>query len=178
MVLSGTGVDAMRFNPPSELPGSDPDETLYVFEADGGSALYIDAPAELMASSTKGSWNFNTNWSFPQIGTSAANADGNEVTAFLPDIKSSVCKEVNKQFSINTTNCALFNGVPTLLTAADETLVEENQNDAYVAAFPTTPEDFNGNDSGGTCEAFTGQPSGCFYDAALGFVFYSVLLER
>lgn len=185
MVLSGTGVESMRFNPPSELPGSNSDKTLYVFESDGGSALYIDAPAELMNNSTKGTWFFNTNWALPQIGTNAANQDGNEVIAFLPGIKSSVCKEVNKQFSINTTNCAVFNSIPTLLTTSDETLINDNQNDAYVASFPTTPETFNGNDSGGTCEAFTGQPSGCFYDAALDigngageFVFYSVLLER
>ena len=186
MVLSGTGVEAMRFNPPSELPGSDPDKTLYVFEADGGSALFIDAPAELMNSSTKGTWFFNTSWALPQIGSDAPTSqDGNEVIAFLPGIKSSVCKEVNKQFSINVNNCALFNGVPTLLTASDHALINENQNDAYVAAFPTDPEALNGNDSGGACQAFTGQPSGCFYDPDVDigngggeFVFYSVLLER
>lgn len=184
MVLSGTGVEAMRFNPPSELPGV-ADPSLYVFEADGGSALYIDAPAELMNNSTKGTWFFNTNWALPQIGTDAGNQDGNEVIAFLPGIKPSVCKEVNKQFSINVNNCGLFNGIPTLLDASDPTLINENQNDLYVASFPTTPEALNGNDDGGTCEAFTGQPSGCFYDAAIDigngageYVFYSVLLER
>lgn len=181
MVLAGTSVDALKFNPPSNNFGGVTDTDELVFHPLGGGALYQTAPSELISGGT-GEWTFNANFNVPQIGLDPGSpgigGDGNDIIAFLPNVSTGICERTNAQFGINTTDCALNGNIPTLLTGSDATEIDILMDDAYNFATETSDtEIIQGNNSGGTCSAFTAQPSGCFYDGTRN-VFYSVLLER
>lgn len=176
MILAGTGVDNLEFNPPSDF-ASVTSNTVSVFHPDGGGAVFQSAATDLMANGNQGTWTFNANFNVPEIGISTAGA-GNDVIAFLRGVTTSVCTRANTELGVTTTNCALNGGVPTLLAASTAAEIDILMDNLYdFDAQTTDAEVIQGNDSGGTCRAFTGQPSGCFYDGTDN-VFYSVLLER
>ena len=178
MILGGITPAQLEFNPPSDF-GALTDTTQGVFHPDGGGAVYQRGSADLMAGNVQGTWFFNAEYIVPDIGINTA-VTGNDVIAFLPNVSQSVCESINAELAIDTTDCILAtsSSVPTLLTAsatADVTAID--MRNGYT--FPATPETLEGNDSGGTCAAFAGQPAGCFFDVDDSqYVFYSVLLER
>ncbi|HPD82906.1 MAG: hypothetical protein R3D88_03090 [Alphaproteobacteria bacterium] len=178
MILSGTAATELEFNPPSGF-GALTTTAQGVFHPTGGGAVYQRGQADLMAGNAQGTWHFNAEFVVPDIGVSTA-VTGNDIIAFLPNVSQTVCESVNSEFAIDTTDCALqgSTAVPTLLSAsATADVISVDMENGY--AFPGAPETLEGNDSGGTCAAFAGQPSGCFYDGTNNqFVFYSVLLER
>ena len=174
MVLGGTDISDIVFNAPADFSGVS-DLTHDVFHPTGGGAVFQKAPADLMVGSGQGTWFHNANWDIPLIGIDGAG--GNDLIAFLPGISQSICRQVNREFSLNTTGCTLTDGViPDLATATDELNIRSNFEAGDT--FPTGDnDDIDG--IGGACTVFDSQPSGCFNDTDTGeYVFYSVLLER
>jgi hypothetical protein len=176
MILAGTSVDALEFNPPSEF-GSLTSNAVGVFHPLGGGGVFQSAQSDLMANGNQGTWVFNANFNVPQIGLSSV-GDGNDVIAFLSGVSTSICERINTEFNIVTGNCVLNGNIPTLLSASTAAELDTLMDDSYVFATETADSELlEGNDSGGTCIAYSGQPSGCFHDGTEN-VFYSILLER
>lgn len=174
MVLSGTDVSNLYFNSPASDFGGVSDTGTLVFHPEGGGAVFQQAPADFMTGSAQGTWFYNGHFEVPDIGT--AGSGGNEIIAFLPGVSLGVCQQINEEFAISTTGCddADTNGVPDLAAAATEGNIRDNFEDGDT--FPTGDQD---DLQGDNCTAFSGQPSGCFYDEDTEeAVFYSVLLER
>ena len=171
MVLSGVDVASIAFNSPANFSGVS--EELLVFHPNGGAAVYQQAPSDLMSSAGLGTWFYNVNWDIPQIGTDGGG--GNDVIAFLPGITQAVCKQTNAEFAISVTDCTSNDSVvPDLNAATTNTNIRDDMDDSY-----TLPVGDQEDLQNASCTAFTGQPSGCFYDSdAAEYVFYSVLLER
>ncbi len=174
MILAGVDVSDLKFNAPADFAAITEEEL--VFHPRGGGAVFQDAPADLMSGATVGTWTFNANFDIPAIGSDGV--DGNDVIAFLPGVSASVCRQIVSQFTLDLANCTTTStGIPDLATSGVTVAnIDELMDESYT--FPTTDqEDLVG--LGATCNAFDGQPSGCFNDTASGeFVFYSVLLER
>lgn len=178
MVLGGTDVSNIVFDAPAAFTTVS-DLEAAVFHPTGGGAVFQQAPADVMAGATQGNWFYNANMEIPLIGIDGAG--GNDVIAFLPGVSSAVCRNVNKEFSINTTGCTMTDGVvPDLATASDESLIRDNfvEGDTFPVGSAAATNDI----VNAACNAFSGQPSGCFFDADIStdgeYVFYSVLLER
>lgn len=181
MVLGGTGVEAIQFDPPSAVEPAN--ERVSVFHPRGGGAVFQEAPANLMANNSAGTWFFNANWDVPEIGLSDT-ADGNDLIAFLPGVSRSICAAVNEEvnFFIDISDCTSTDGiVPDLDSSLDESNIRENiQIDTGGVTFPNSDQEDMENATG-ACTAFIAQPAGCFFDATTNggeYVYYSVLLER
>lgn len=178
MILGGVDVAELLFDSPADF-GTLPTDEQGVFHPDGGGAVYQLAPADLMDGSTQGSWFYNGLWQISQIGRDGAG--GNEIIAFLPGVTQGVCRQITEEFAFDLTNCnTTITGIVDLDTALTDTNIRLDQVVGGVA-FPAgaAQESLQGLDGGGTCAAFTAQPSGCFNDTTNSeFVFYSVLLER
>lgn len=142
-----------------------------VFHPDGGGAVYAFAPPEVMASNAQGTWYFNPNWEVEHIRTTDTDGDGNEITAFLPGIKRSICLKINEELGIDDSTIA------DITLAAATNTYEVNMTAAALSGtnFPTT--DSHLGDS--TTPALAGQPYGCFFnDTPDDYVYYHVLVER
>lgn len=173
MVLNGTSVDNLEFNPPSDFANLSANN-VGVFHPEGGGGVYQNAPGELMAGGNLGTWIFNAHWSIPDIGTVTA-GDGNDIIAFLPGVTRDVCESINDRVNIDTSGCATAVGdIPDILTASDGGNITQFMDDSY--SIPSSSEVLQGEG----CTAFSGQPTGCFTDTdnANRHVFYSTLLER
>lgn len=171
MILGGVDVSQLKFNPPSNaffIGATSDEQKELVFHPNGGGGVYQQAPADLMTGSSQGTWFYNGNFYIPNIGT-----NDNDLIAFLPGITQGVCEQINDEFAINLTDCAVTQGDMPDFTATET--IRENMIDGY--SLPGTPQDLQGDNGGGTCQAFSGQPSGCFHDGT-DFIFFSVLLER
>lgn len=191
MVLAGVAIENVKFDAPaSSGPFTTISAAQLVFHPQGGGATYQDGPSEL--SSTGNSqlrWFYNANFYVPGIGIDSLStgSEGNDVIAFLPNVSSGVCRQVNEELGIKAGGCTAspVDGVPQVAagvsSAADS--INENLDDAN--GFPTTAGVSLECASGA---AFSRQASGCFYDptgsalnggtAGPRYVFYSVLLER
>lgn len=175
MVLGGTGIENVKFNSPDTF-GSISSSQL-VFHPQGGGATYQQAPADLSSGGNLAlNWYFNANFYVPGIGIDTSG--GNDIIAFLPGVSTGVCKQVNEELGINVSGCAsgdMNSGVPKAEATVLNADIIENMDNTYT--FPGGPGvELQGD---GTCNVFTRQASGCFYDVAgTTNVFYSVLLER
>lgn len=183
MVLAGTGVQALEFNAPSDF-GALNSTAVGVFHPLGGGAVYQNAQGELMENGQQGTWTFNANFNIPQIGVSDI-GDGNDIIAFLPGVAQNICDRVNREFNLPTAGCTTTAGdIPDLALIGPgtgaRTNIDKLMDNNYNFNNETVPGQSNTiQGAGGSCEAFSGQPSGCFNDTAGNrFVFYSVLLER
>lgn len=184
MILAGTTVDAMLFNPPSAFSGT---TNVEVFHPNGGGALFQNAQGDLMATLGSGTWLFNANFFIPEIGIDTVGA-GSDLIAFLPGVASNICQRINTEFDVITTDCAASPtaGVPLFTPATPAKLTQLIDTAGDFSTQSAAAEELQGDDSGGTCNAFSGQPSGCFYvttdvdgdGSATDYVFYSTLLER
>lgn len=181
MVLGGTGVEAIQFDPPSAVQQAN--ERLSVFHPRGGGAVYQEAPATLMASNAAGTWFFNANWDVPEIGLRDS-ADGNDLVAFLPGVTRAICSAVNEEvnFFRDISDCTSTDGiVPDIDSNLDESKIRETiQIDSGGVSFPNSDQEDLENATA-ACTAFIAKPAGCFYDATTNggeYVYYSVLLER
>lgn len=174
MVLGGTDVTDIVFDAPAGFSGVS-DLAAAVFHPTGGGAVYQQAPADLMSGGSQGTWYFNANWDIVQIGIDGAG--GNDLIAFLPGLNSNVCRQLNEELSISNSGCTSADGaVPDLDSSTTEANIRDNFEEGDT--FPTGDQE---NLANASCGAFTGQPSGCFYDTVTNsgeYVFYSVLLER
>jgi hypothetical protein len=172
MVLGGVAVENIKFNAPGSF-GSISVSQL-VFHPQGGGAGHQDATADLSATGNSNlPWYYNANFHVPGIGIDTAG--GNDIIAFLPNVSSGVCRQVNEELGINTTSCTAPAAVPEVnIAQVTNALVDDSIVDADTVPAGPGPA-IQGQ--GGGCAAFTRQASGCFSNGTR-FTFYSVLLER
>lgn len=133
-----------------------------VFHPSGGGANYGDAPGNIMANGSPGTWYFNGNFDIVNIGTSGAG--GNDIIAFLPGIKTALCTKINDELGITGDVTDDF---------TDASYVDNMEN---ADTLPTTDqEDIGDADAAG----LAGQPFGCMIDSSSSTnIYYHVLVER
>lgn len=167
MIISGTGIDEIRFNRPGEYDELD-SLGIGVFHPNGGAATYIPAPADVMVDGNAGQWVFNADLEVPDIGITGVN--GNDIIAFLIGVKQSICRKINEEHGLGAV-------IPVL--ASDLSLdysqrMHDDGSSDYV--FPTGTDEPDITDGSG---GFDGQPFGCFQNAGGGeYVYYHVVVER
>lgn len=180
MVLAGVAIENVKFDAPGDPGFTSQSISQLVFHPQGGGATYQDAPSELSASgNSQLSWKYNGAVEVPGIGIDGAG--GNDVIAFLPGISDGVCRQVNEELGIDTSNDVCGSGVniPVVSASGIEDAVDDMM-DVSQATFP----DGSGSVTlaADTCTTvFDRQASGCFKDGEASptrNVFYSVLLER
>lgn len=177
MLVNGTGVDELNFNTPPDF-GNLFSNAVGVFHPSGGAAVYSPAPPDIMADGNQGDWVFNANLEVPDIGTTGAG--GNELIAFLPGVKATVCRKVNEQLGIGDVAPQVSADLAGAGGYDEANLVDPdntaNGNDA-TANFPTGAVTKIIDDGANT---FDGQPYGCFQNNGSGdeYVYYHVLVER
>ncbi len=172
LVSKGLAPDELAFNQP---PFTDLDSTAVglqrgVFHPEGGGAVYAPASADVMANDQPGPWYFNGNFAVEEIGAETKN----DIVAFLPGIKRSICEKINTEL-----------GIGTLETSADvsaDYLVNMEDDDGDSDSAPIEFADTGGStglDDGNSPNGFAGVPYGCFRNGAAGdYVYYHVLVER
>ena len=170
MILNGADIDDIGFDAPSGF-GSQSAQFL-VFHPDGGGAVYQQASPDAMSSNAAANWAYNGNFEIPEVGQ--AGAGGNELTAFLVGVTQPICKKVNEELGNVVSGTPTYPGIPDFNATTDADLT-----DSHIVAetFPVNDR----QDIVGTGNAFTGKPSGCFWDSTVSggsFVFYAVILER
>lgn len=172
MVLGGIDISNIVFDAPANF-ASMSDLEAAVFHPTGGGAVFQQAPADIMAGTAQGTWFYNANWDIPLIGIDGGG--GNDLIAFLPGISSAVCRNVNEEFSLDTTGCTMTDGI---IPDLDASTTQANIRDNYTEG-DTFPVGDQEDITSVGCTVFSGQPSGCFNDTDNNeYVFYSVLLER
>ena len=182
MISTNKTADELYFDPPAAFSGNSPvivaaDYPDTVFYPTGGGATYQSAPSDVMntaagATNKDGTWYFNALFQIPNIGTtSASDNSGNDLIAFLPDVKQSVCQKIDDSLGLPS--------IPVLSAAATSASLYKSQvKDTADATHDTT---FPANNSAGESFAneISGQPFGCFENASGGiYVYYHTLLER
>ncbi len=181
MIDNNISVDQLEFNAPSDFSSltANPSGkyTRSVFHPDGGGATYQLAPADVMDSGAPGTWYYNANFFIPNIGTTTtADSSGNEMTAFLPGIKQSVCQKINDALGIISSPVPSVSGF-----ASTDFQVTQGAGSGYVA-FSTAPAGTQCIDTVACPStppgALAGQPFGCFQASDSKYVYYHVLLER
>jgi len=176
LIDNNTAIEHLEFNSPSDFANLTQISNKYVygvFHPDGGGATYQNAPADIMDSGTVGVWYFNAEFHVPLIGTSNASVESNELTAFLPGVKSIVCVKVDDQLGIPSSP------IPVVAINAANFRVTQGAGTGY-QAYPTSYTAGNTITTGGSPDALSGQPFGCFAtnDATPVYIYYHVLLER
>jgi len=184
MILGGTAVDAMLFNSPSNISGS---ETVELFHPSGGGALYQNAANDIMATNTAGTWYINANFFVPEIGLtpggSVSSDDAADVLAFLPGVSSTVCRRLNEEIGMDLSSpgCTFQISTAPQVTLGTPAKISENiSSSGDFASQAAAADELEGD--GGSCKVLAGLPAGCFCEPSLGtsgqFVFYSSILER
>lgn len=187
MIIGGTEPTNLLFDPPSNFAALNTDVLLArgVFHPAGGGATHVTAPPEIMADGQQGQWIFSGTFQVQNISTTAANATANEIIAFLPGVKTSICARLNEEFGIDIglATDADGDGIPDagvaiadIPVAADDDMSLLNGNAIAYAAT---------NVIDGGANNFRGQPYGCAdFDATTDdpndgdLVYYHVLVER
>lgn len=168
VVSNSVGPDSLLFDPPPYTALTTATLQSYgVFypgtsTGGGGGATYTQAPANVMAAGTPGTWYFNGENGVVNIGTSGTISTSNaDVIAFLPGVSLAVCQSIHQKLGLSTTIDDL-NAVALLITT------NMNQADPNI-------------DAGGaniTSATLDGQPQGCFQKPTGTYVYYHVLVER
>ena len=168
MIISGSSVDEIRFNRPSDDEFDDLDSNdIGVFHPQGGGATYNPAPEDVMVDGQPGDWIFNAEMEVPDIGLSGPG--GNDIIAYLVGLKKSICLKINEEYGIGATIPELEGGH----SAEYETRMFDDGSDDYEIPEIDVPDIDDGAGS------FDGQPFGCFQDGGGGdYVYYHVILER
>ncbi len=167
MIISGIGIDEIRFNRPSEFDDLDA-VAIGVFHPNGGAATYIAAPSDIMLDGDAGDWSFNAELEVPDIGISGA--DGNDIIAFLVGVKQSICRKINEEHGLGLVVPVLSSDLSSDYTVR---MFDDGSSDY---SFPTGTDEPDITDGSGS---FDGQPFGCFQNAGGGdYVYYHVVVER
>jgi hypothetical protein len=185
IVSSGADVTALQFDPPADFAATGgctavPDNC--VFHPSGGGGTYANAPGDVMeagGSNTDGVWSYNADFEIINLGISSTGTggeEGNEVIAFLPGIKQSVCTKLNESLNFGTTPV-----ITTTIAGADPATAGYLRN-LDVALDMSAAGNIvlgTGGSAGSDIANFDGQPFGCFRNTASGdHVYYHVLVER
>ena len=167
MRLDGVDVDQFEFNPPSNF-ATLTSAQVGIFHPQGGGASYQNASPSVMESGAQGQWFFNAEFEIENLGLSVgASSQGNELVAFLPGVKESVCAKVNDRVGLST-------AIPD--SSADLSAnYRVNMDDAY--SLPAS-ETVLGVAGGNGTDILSGQPFACFRNNGGEYVYYQVLVER
>lgn len=183
MILSGFNVVDIGFDSPSSANFNNASARNRVFHPQGGGAVYQTAPLEVMSVNASPNWRYNGNFEIPQIGQSGAG--GNDLIAFLPRVTISVCRRLNEELGITTNFTSTDSGIPDY--DAPNASLENDYTINGPVPFPTAAvaaTNVISNNAAPVGGDFIGQPAACFRDpnigvtGGVGYVFYSVLLER
>ena len=167
MILGGIDLEALAFEAPASFGGMANTDSA-VFHPQGGGAIFQDAPSDVMASGSAGTWFFNGNFEVPDVGQAAA--EGNELIAFLLNVSTGVCRRVNEELGI-TAGTFTLSGIPEVQLTDASFTDTELEGEVY----PTTDQE----DITNATQDLDGQPTACIRDTSLGQnIFYSVILER
>ncbi len=180
-ITDGVGDDVIKFNPPSDISDCETDiagsatgsdATSCVFSSNGGSASYQQAPSNVMAGSTLGTWVFNADNEVQDIGTTVGGDSpsiaSREIIAFLVGISSGICQKINDELGIT--------GIPDENAGLDITtqLDDTTNGDAPTAGGGTIGDTGVANTAN-----LNGQPFGCFESNSTGtYVYYHTLSEN
>lgn len=171
LVSNGVAEDELNFDKPADFatvctatPGP------CVFHPSGGGGTYTLATADVMEDDAQGDWIVTSDYAITDIGTSA-----NDIIAFLPGLKPSVCKKLNEQLGIS-------GGTD---TDGDTVGVGASQIPVVADAMDSGNLGIGGaaNAAHTIAGAFTGQAFGC-YDSTDAtrtdddLIYYHVLVER
>ena len=180
MIIGGAQVTDLEFNPPSDFANlSDSGggvKGFGVFHPDGGGATYATIPPDIMVDNQQGTWTFNGDFEVVNIGiSSATSAAGNDVIAFLPGVKESICSRINQELGITTTPIITASVAGADAATAGYTRMMDN-----ALSIPATEIILGTGGAAGTNTAsLDGQPYGCFRNTSTGeFVYYHILIER
>lgn len=174
MSIAGIPVENIEFNEPANFAGcSTPSGGLTagncIFHPNGGGATFQDSPPSAMASASAGTWYFNKNFAFGDIGSSSA-----DFATFLPGITEGLCKELNKRYSIS----AITIYVPT----ANSMTQSIGGGTGYVDTASNTTGSVTAIPNAVAWPvALNGHPYGCFNAGTAGspnYVYYHTLIEN
>lgn len=180
MISNNVEVTQLEFNPPSDFSNCSSSGTRCVFHPSGGGATYQQAPADVMDDGNPGVWSFNGDFEIVNLGISAddGTAAGNEIIAFLPGIKQSICEKVNSELSFATTTPV----ITTTIAGADAATpgyLRIMDNATGIPASDILLGTAGAAVSAGTIGDFDGEAFGCFRNTTSGdYVYYHVLVER
>ncbi|MEZ5813981.1 MAG: hypothetical protein R3E13_04565 [Alphaproteobacteria bacterium] len=163
MVINGIKVQELNFTPPENFDTLTNFKTA-VFHPQGGGGTYRHAPATIMANKRPGQWHFNAEFEIEGIGSSRANhSDGNELLAFLPNIKEETCLKLNKDLGISGPIKATENYAP----AYSKNIISNY-------TWPPRERVLGDRKTPG----LRGQPFGCFQNNDGTYVYFHTLVER
>jgi hypothetical protein len=182
MKINGVEDSQLNFDRPADFATTcDAAPEPCVFHPQGGGATSVTAPPEVMMASTQGNWIFTSDFAIASVGTTGATNASNDIIAFLPGIKQSICERLNKELGVTVDANADGDGVAAggvalanIPVVGDEM---DNGNAGIGPAAQGASKEIGGN--------FAGQPFGCAdFDAASNsatdadLAYYHVLLER
>lgn len=182
MIIGGVDAAQFNFDPPADFGVTcNAAPTACVFHPSGGGATSVTAPPDIMASGTQGTWIFTSDFAIESIGTTASANTANDIIAFLPGIKQSICERLNTELGVPVVTDADNDGVPDSgIALADIPVVADNMDNNNLNIGPDAQGAGKelGND-------LAGQPFGCAdFDASTNqandsdLVYYHVLMER
>lgn len=170
IVSNNVEVTQLNFDPPSAFgvtcdaaPGD------CVFHPQGGGATYVNAPGDIMdntGANADGRWHYSANYEVRYVGGSTTTSpDGNEIIAFLPDIKPSICAKINSELNVS--------GDTSMTADLDPAAAAQYMGTGY-----TIPNETDIIGTAGGAAAFDGQAFGCITDGGGDHIYYHVLVER
>ena len=163
MQIRKVDLQNFQFNPPEDFA----DLTLPAYGVfRSGGTTYQKAAPTIMANGLQGTWYFNADFEVKDVGTSATgNFNGNEITAFLPGVKQTVCQKIDTDLGIGT--------IPQTATATYYTTAINYMDNTY--ALPATELVIGDT----VMPEFAGFPYGCYHETTSDlYIYYHVLIER
>lgn len=181
MIIGGASVDQLLFDAPSYFTAmSVSDRQFNVFHPTGGGAVFQNPPKDLVVPGSPGVWIYSSAYQISGIGATDASTASNDVIAFLPGVAQNVCRKLNEEVGITSSDADKIPGDSTITTVP--TAIQNMS----LSASGGTPNIF-GSVAGTIAGSFVGQPFGCFrigttpisaYSATSAYVYYHVLVER
>lgn len=185
MIIGGISVDQILFDAPANFDNVS-DLSYSVFHPTGGGAVFQSAPNDVINTSSPGStggqWVYSSKFQINGVGSTTNGSGGNvgnDIISFLPAVGQNVCKKLNDELGITTSNPGTdTDGIPGTTLASIPALADGMTEDA-----PGAPGIPAGEPAGIIAGDMIGQPFGCFRNGAVGpttatYVYYHVLVER
>ncbi|MGQ0526539.1 MAG: hypothetical protein ACT4OY_00680 [Alphaproteobacteria bacterium] len=167
LVGKNVSVSSLAFNQPSAFAAcTGTVAPNCVFYPTGGSATYVPAPGDVVTTNNQQDWVFNGENEINLVGTTTG-SDGPtsstaEVIAFLPNVKTDICKKINSELGVNSGN------VPTETNLNVTTYMVNGTGLVSTATGGTIGEDVVSLDA---------QAFGCFVQGGVNYYFH-VLIEQ
>lgn len=185
MNIGGITADQLNFDPPSAFGTTctaAPEPC--VFHPTGGGATHVTAPPDVMTDGAQGEWIFTSNYAIDSVGTTGATNASNEIMAFLPGVKQSICQRLNTELGVPVNTDADGDGVPDSGVAiANVPVYDDGMSSDSASGLGLGPAAQGASKELGN--DFVGQPFGCAdFDSGndlatdVDLVYYHVLLER